>query len=123
MQSTNGRRWHIGATQVASTARWPGEASATPNAAMTGSVALALLVLLFLVSTAFVVFGGAYESASTPEAAISMAADALQPGSAGGAARGDKLPRSSAEPDGYFPAAYANRGRDGDGNVMTYEHD
>jgi len=23
----------------------------------------------------------------------------------------------------YFPSGYVNRGRDGDGNVMTYEHD
>ena len=23
----------------------------------------------------------------------------------------------------YFPANYVNQGRDGDGNVMTYEHD
>ncbi len=30
------------------------------------------------------------------------------------------LPRASLD---YFPANYVNQGRDGDGNVMTYEHD
>jgi hypothetical protein len=29
---------------------------------------------------------------------------------------------SMVQPADYFPAAYPSRGRDGDGNVMTYEH-
>lgn len=31
-------------------------------------------------------------------------------------------PAAPSEP-GYLPAEYANQGKDGDGNVQTYEHD
>ncbi len=42
---------------------------------------------------------------------------------AGRALRRENRAGSSAEPTDYFPSGYVNRGRDGDGNVMTYEHD
>jgi hypothetical protein len=42
---------------------------------------------------------------------------------AGGGSLREEASSSAAEPTDYFPAGYVNRGRDGDGNVMTYEHD
>jgi hypothetical protein len=77
-----------------------------------GEAALAFLGLLFLASAAYVVFGGIYEGASTPEAAISMAAVALEPANADGAPRKEEASGSSAKATGYFPATYFNRGRE-----------
>lgn len=90
---------------------------------MTGWTGSVILVTLFLASAAYVVFGGAYEMASSPEAAISIVAVALEPANGGRASRTQYAFGSSAEPTDYFPAGYVARGREGDGNVTTYEHD
>ena len=47
----------------------------------------------------------------------------IQKHDAGGGLRNEKASGSSAEPTDYLPAGYVNRGRDGGGNVVTYEHD
>jgi hypothetical protein len=92
-------------------------------AAMVGRAGLGILVLLFLVSVGYVVFGGAYDMMSAPRAETSVATVAAKMADAGGAPRSEKASSAPATPPYYFPADYVNRGRDGDGNVMTYEHD
>ena len=92
-------------------------------AAMTGGSGLGILVLLFLASVGCIVFSGAYDVVSAPRAETSMAAVAAKPADTGGDSRNEEAQRGPATPSDYFPAGYVNRGRDGDGNVMTYEHD
>ena len=71
----------------------------------------------------YIVFGGTYEVAAAPEAETSIAAIASELADAGAARRNEKASGSYAESNDYFPAGYVNRGRDGDGNVVTYDHD
>lgn len=123
MQSANSSKRSTRMKRIAATTGRPKGIGDTAPAAMTGGAGPAILVMLFLASAAYVVFGGAYETASSPEGAISVAAAALEPADGHGAARKQNASGSSAEPTDYFPAGYVNRGRDGDGNVMTYEHD
>ena len=123
MQSTNSGKRYRSMQQIASTAGRREAMHTTPQTAMTGGAGFAVLLMLFLASTAYVVFGGTYEAASSPEAAISVAAAVLEPADAVGPSRMQNASGRSAEPTDYFPAGYVNRGRDGDGNVMTYEHD
>jgi hypothetical protein len=84
---------------------------------------LGILVLLFLASVGYFVLSGAFNMVSSPKAETSKAALAARPADAGGAARNETASSVPATPPDYFPAGYVNRGRDGDGNVMTYEHD
>ena len=123
MQSTNRGKQLLNMRQSASTPVRRGWMRATPRAAMTGGAGAAILVTLFLASAAYVVFGGAYEVASSPEAAISLAAVALEPAKGGRASRTQYASGSSAEPTDSFPAGYLDFVRDDTGNVMTYEHD
>ena len=123
MQSINGGNRYKSMKEIASTAGRREWGRAAPQAAMTGGAVFAIFLLLFLASTAYVVFGGTYELASSPEAAISVAAAVLEPADGGGAARKHDAYASSAEPTDCFPAGYVDRGRNGDGNVMTYAHD
>jgi hypothetical protein len=92
---------------------------------MRGGAGLAVLVLLFLASLGYVAFGGpfALEASPLPEPETSIAGAAVITADAGGARRNARIPASTAQAADYFPAAYSNRGRDSDGNVMTYEHD
>lgn len=122
MQSTHRGKQLLRMHQSASTTVRRGSIRATPRAAMTGWTGSVILVTLFLASAAYVVFGGAYEVASSPEAAISIVAVALEPANGGRASRTQSASGSSAEPTDYFPADYVARGREGDGNVETYEH-
>jgi hypothetical protein len=124
MQSTNGANRYASMKEIASAARRRAGVRATRKAAMRGGAGTAVLVLLFLTSVWYVVFGGNYEVAASPEAGTSVAA-AARPAAAGGAPRSGNVSSNYATPSEeiFFPAAYANRGRDGDGNVMTYEHD
>lgn len=123
MQSINSGTRYMNVNESASTTLRRGWIRATPRAAMTGRAGPVILATLFLASAVYVVFGGAYEVASSPEAAISIAAVALEPASGGRASRTQHASGSSAEPTDYFPAGYLDYVRDGDGNVMTYEHD
>src|SRR5471032_1161168 len=91
--------------------------------AMRGGMGLGILVLLFLASVGYFVLSGAYNVVASPKAETSMAAVAAKPADAGGAPRNEKASSVPATSSDYFPAGYVNRGRDGDGNVVTYEHD
>lgn len=96
--------------------------SATSGASLLG---LGVLVLLFLASVAYVTLGGALtlEASPAPNRETSKAEVAVMHSVAGGASAAQGAPAGSATVSEYFPAGYVNRGRDGDGNVMTYEHD
>lgn len=108
--TTASRREGIHATLKAATAAWAGPG---------------ILILLFLASLAYVAFGGtlALEASPLPEPETSIAEVAVITADAGGALRRENRSGSSAEPTDYFPSGYVNRGRNEDGNVMTYEHD
>ena len=88
---------HMSTTELASPATRRKGIRATLMTAMTGGAGLGILVLLFLASVGYFVFGGA--------------------------PRNERASSAPVAPSDYFPATYGNRGRDGDGNVMTYEHD
>jgi hypothetical protein len=90
---------------------------------ITGGTVLGILVLLFLASVIYLVFQGGFDAVSSPKAKSPIAAVAAKPAAAGGAQRNERAASGPATPPDYFPAGYVNRGRDGDGNVMTYEHD
>jgi len=101
------------------------EAGATAQATMADWAGFALLMVLFLASTLYVVFGGAFalEASPLPGAQIPAAVVAPDSAHASRAARIGIASIHPAQPADYFPAAYPNRGRDGEGNVVTYEHD
>ncbi len=86
---------------------------------------LGILILLFLASLAYVGVGGTFalKASPIPESETSIAAVTVERVAASGAPIEQRVSGSSATPSYYFPAAYPNRGRDGDANVMTYEHD
>lgn len=91
---------------------------------MTGGAGLAALVLLFLAVAGYFVFGGRYETTSTPELKSSISAFGVGPAQAGDAQpNASKISSGHATGSDYFPSAYPDRGRYGEGNVMTYEHD
>jgi hypothetical protein len=50
-------------------------------------------------------------------------ASAVGPAGAGSAPHEKKISDGTPARTEYFPAGYVNKGRDDDGNVMTYEHD
>jgi hypothetical protein len=121
MQSINSGNRYKSTNETASTAGRREAIRTAPQSAMAGGAGFAILLMLFLASTAYVVFGGTYELASSPEAAISVAAAVLEPADGSGAARTHHAYGSSAEPTDYFPAGYVERGRYGEGNAMTFE--
>jgi hypothetical protein len=92
-----------------------------PHASITGGTVFGVLVLLFLASVIYLVFQGGFDAVSSPRA--KSPAVAAKPADAGGAQRNESASGGPAASPDYFPAGYVNRGRDGDGNVMTYEHD
>lgn len=125
MQSTNDwTEWKrfFSTKEDASTATRRDGIRATCKAAM-GTAGSGVFLLLFLASVGYLVFGGAYEVVSAPKAEASITRVAAKPADAGGAPRNEKASSGPATSSDYFPAGYVNRGRDGDGNVMTYEHD
>lgn len=123
MQSKHGKRY-MSVKEIAWAARRREGIRATLKAAMEAWAEPAgILILLFLASLVYVASGGTYEVVSALEAKTSIAAPAAKPADAGGAPRNEKASSGPAKPSDYFPAGYVNRGRDGDGNVMTYEHD
>ena len=125
MQSSNEGTRYIKMKQIGSTARRREGKRAALEAAMKAWTGPGILILLFLASLAYVAFGGtiALEASPLPEPETAIAEAAVITADAGGALPREHLAGSSAEPADYFPSGYANRGRDGDGNVMTYEHD
>jgi hypothetical protein len=129
MQSINEEQQHMSTKDIASTARQREGMRPTLKAAMKAwaesGIFVLLFVLLFLASMAYAVFGGqpALEASPAPGMEISMAEPLIITADAGEAARA-KIPSGSfTAPANYFPSGYVNAGRDGDGNVMTYEHD
>lgn len=96
---------------------------AMSKVAMTGRAGLGILVVLFLACLTFVVFGCSRDEPLALGPQTSVPAVAAKAVIVGGASRTTKGSGSSAEPTDYFPSGYVNRGADGDGNVMTYEHD
>jgi len=109
--------------EIGSTAGEHAGMRATRKAAIGAWSWLSVLVLVFLASIVYVAFGGALDpSLGTEPETLHFAATA-EPTGAGSAAHEKKASNSSDASTDYFPAGYVNRGRDGDGNVMTYEHD
>ena len=98
---------------------------ATSKDAITRGAGLVVLALLFAASLGYVALGGAFALEASPlaEPEVSIAKLALIAANAGGARRDETVSGSRAQPADYVPAGYGNPGRDGDGNVMTYEHD
>lgn len=78
-----------------------------------------------LASLAYIAFGGtlALEASPIPEPKTSRAEVAVITADTGRAPRNEKASGSPAKAPDYFPAGYDKRGRESDGNVMTYEHD
>jgi hypothetical protein len=124
MKSTDKRRYFT-SKGIASTARRREGLGAVLKAAMEAWAGAGVLALLFLASSAYVAFGGAFalEASPIPETETSISGAAAQPAGVSGARHDEKISVSSVNPADYFPAAYVNHGRSGDGNVMTYEHD
>jgi Na+-transporting methylmalonyl-CoA/oxaloacetate decarboxylase gamma subunit len=90
---------------------------------MKGGAGLVVLVLLFLASLGYVVFGGAVEMEPSPEAKIAIAAAAAKPADTRRSPRYEQVAGASVAATDHAPVTYADRVGDGDGNVMTYEHD
>jgi len=86
---------------------------------------LVVLALLFLASLAYAAMGGTFALEASPVAewAPARTEAAVMTADAGGALGKGNASVRAVQPADYFPAGYANRGRDGDGNVATYEHD
>lgn len=118
MQSTNQGRQYIEMNQIAPTARRRDAVHATA-----GGATLVVLPLLLVAGLVFLAFGDTLEASWAIEAETRIAALAATPAHAGVSLPRQDAAGSSAEATDYFPAGYVNRGRDGDGNVMTYEHD
>ena len=95
--------------------------NAPPKATLIGRAAFGVPIALFLGSLVYALSGGTFAIDASPlsEAHASIASATLGPANANGTAPSNSM----VQPADYFPAAYPNRGRDGDGNVMTYEHD
>jgi hypothetical protein len=122
MQSNHGERY-LGMNAIAAPARRRKGMGARFTAAMTGGAGLVVLVLLFLASFAYVVFGGAFAESSAVEVETQIAAVAAEPAGVGDAAHDKKVSSAYAEAPVYSPPTPVSGGHDGDGNVMTYEHD
>jgi hypothetical protein len=124
MQSKHAERY-MSTKEIATTAKRREGIHATLKAATEAWAGPGILILLFLASLAYVAFGGtlALEASPVFEPETPIAELAVITADTGGALRRENLAGSSAEPADYFPSGYVNRGRDGEGNVMTYEHD
>lgn len=120
MLTTDERRSYIESKQKASAATRREAVDAAPKGAAATGAMLVVLPLLLVAVLVFLAFGDTLETSWTAEAQARGAAVAASPARAGLGLQDEAAGASAA---GYFPAAYANRGRDGDGNVMTYEHD
>lgn len=125
MQSINEGTRYDKLKQTASTAAQREPERTTREHPMKVWTAPGILLLLFLASLAYVAFGGtlALEASPAPDPGTSMAEVAVVTADASGALRREQTAGSSAQPADYFPSGYVNRGRDGDGNVTSYEHD
>jgi len=107
----------------AETRRAAAEVAAPAPAGETGLEAKLLYVCLVLAGMGYALFllkdvvptGSPVSSAAATEATRRTEAGTPAP-------REVAATPARASPD-YFPAGYENQGRDGDGNVMTYEHD
>jgi len=88
-----------------------------------GGAGLVVLVLLFAASVVYVLFGGAFAETWALDVDTSTKVLVADPAKVGSVPLKEKISGKSAEVTDYFPAAYPKRGRDGDGNVKTYEHD
>lgn len=104
--------------QMAAAARRRGAVHATA-----GGATLVVLPVLLVAGVVFLAFGDTLEASWAIEAETRIVALAATPAHAGVRLPGMDAARSSAEPTDYFPAGYVDRGRVGEGNVMTYEHD
>ena len=82
-----------------------------------------IVILMFLATCAYVAFGRTLKASSALHAEALLSTVAGRAAAAGVASRNEEVLGSSPEPTDYFPAGYVNQGRDGDGNVNTYEHD
>jgi hypothetical protein len=65
----------------------------------------------------------ALDTSSVAEPKPLHSASAVGPAGAGTAPHEKTISDGTPARTEYFPAGYVNRGRDDDGNVMTYEHD
>lgn len=124
MQSKHAERY-MSTKDIATTARRRGGIHATLKAATAAWAGPGILILLFLASLAYIAVGGtlALEASPVPEPETSIAEAALMTADAGGSLRRENLSAGSVTATDYFPSGYVNRGRDAEGNVMTYEHD
>ncbi|MGP1676429.1 MAG: hypothetical protein ACTS6J_04645 [Burkholderiales bacterium] len=102
------REAYLDSTLKTSTAAWAGPAG---------------LALLFLAGLAYAAVDSASQTESVVVAKISTAATVASSADYGGAARKEQASGGFAQPADSYPAGYVSRGHDGDGNVMTYEHD
>jgi hypothetical protein len=125
MQLSNDGKRYSSMMEIASAAEPRNGMRASRKTAMGAWTGTGILLLLFLASVMYVVFGGAFEPNASPisKAEARITAIAPKPADVGGASLRKDASGSAAEPTDYFPAGYVNQGRDGDGNVMTYEHD
>lgn len=122
MLTTDERLSYIESKQITSAARRREAVRAAPKAATSGGAMLVVLPLLLVAALVFLAFGDTLETSWAAEAQTRAAAVAATPARAGLSLHDKNASGGSAVPADYFPAAYVNRGRDGDGNVMTYEH-
>lgn len=116
-------RQDISTKKIVSTEAPHTDAGRTPKAAMAGGARFVVYILMFLASLAYAALGGRFAETAALEPEIVIAAPAAKPADVRTLAYVKTIPGSSSGPDGYFPAAYPNRGRAGDGNVVTYKHD
>src|SRR5471030_452899 len=129
MQLINEEQQHMSTKDIALTATRREGMRSTLKAAMKAwaesGIFVLLFLLLFLASLAYAVFGGtpALEASPVPGMEISMAEPLIITADAGGATRREIPSGSFTATANYFPSGYVNEGRDGDGNVMTYERD
>ncbi len=123
MLTTDERRSYIESKQIASAARRREAVRAVPKDATVGGAVLVVLPLLLVAALVYLAFGDALEASWAAEAQTRVAAVAPTPARAGLSLHDENASGGSAGPAAYFPAAYANLGRGGGGNVMTYEHD
>ena len=124
MQSTDGGKRYVSINASASTTGQREGIRTTLRAAMAAWAGAGILMSLFLASLGYVVLGGAFEPSAGSEPEAQIAKFAVEPADIGRAPpRMQSASVTSAEPTDYFPAGYVDRDRDGEGNVMTYEHD
>lgn len=122
MQSTDSGKRYVSVIASASTTGQREGMGTTLRTAMAAWAGAGILILLFLASLGYVVLGGAFEPSAGSEPEAQIAKFAVEPADVG-VARTQSASATSAEPTDYVPAGYVDRGRDGEGDVMNYEHD